>query len=595
MRFACVLAVIGAGGLLGASPALGAFPGANGRLAFVSDRQGADFDIWAMDPDGSDLANLTRKSKADEFSPNWRADGRKIAFNSNRVTGANPEGDHEIFVMNADGSGKSQLTFNDLDDEDPAWSPSGTRIVFQRDFDPVLGQVDYELFTMNADGTGEERLMSSPGVLDWQANWSPDGARLVFLSDRDGQQEIYTMGADGSGPQRLTFNEALEFVPSWSPDGGKIVFAGDKDGDFEIYTLDLDAGTETPVTVNGAGEGYPAWSPDGTQIVFASDRGGDADLYTMDAGGSDPRNVTNNRAFDLHPDWQPIGGPADPPPAFSPWGTAINAELLPGTSPQLNTTSLDGCPMLSPDGRSLYMASNRPGGHGGLDIWVARRADTSDPFGAPENLPEPINSAADDFCPTPVRGGRLFFVSRRPTAQSCGMGDIYVTRHSPSHGWREPRHLACAPDGPNSPLDEQGPSYVEIGDGAQLYFSRSSVALPGDIFVSTRADGGSFGAATAVNELNSAGNDIQPNVRKDGREIVFSSNHPYPGALGGQDIYAAMRGSVDGPWSAPTNLGDAINTAAGETRPSLSWDARTLLFGRAPGPEGSSDILVSTR
>jgi len=98
-----------------------------------------------------------------------------------------------------------------------------------------------------------------------------------------------------------------------------------------------------------------------------------------------------------------------------------------------------------------------------------------------------------------------------------------------------------------------------------------------------------------VSELNSAGNDIQPNVRKDGREIVFSSNHPHAGAQGGQDIYLATRGSVEDPWSAPANLGPAVNTAAGETRPSLSWDAHTLLFGRAPGPEGSSDIYVSTR
>ena len=49
------------------------------------------------------------------------------------------------------------------------------------------------------------------------------------------------------------------------------------------------------------------------------------------------------------------------------------------------------------------------------------------------------------------------------------------------------------------------------------------------------------------------------------------------------------------PWSTPVNLGVAVNTAAGETRPSLSWDALTLLFGRAPGPEGSGDIYVSTR
>jgi hypothetical protein len=283
-------------------------------------------------------------------------------------------------------------------------------------------------------------------------------------------------------------------------------------------------------------------------------------------------------------------------PGFSDWSTAQKIDEIAGNSSELNTTSLDGCPILSPDGRSVFMASNRPGGHGGLDIWVARRESTDEPFGAPENLPSPVNSAADDFCPTPLRGGRLFFVSRRTTDASCGMGDIYVTRLNPAHGWRDPRHLACAPDGPNSSLDEQGPSVVEIDDGlTQLYFSRSSATVPGDIYVSANADGEGFGPAAAVTELNSAGNDIQPNVRKDGREVVFSSNHGYAGAQGGQDIYVSTRSSADDPWSAPANLGSAVNTAAAETRPSLSWDARTLLFGRAPGPEGMADIYLSTR
>ena len=60
-------------------------------------------------------------------------------------------------------------------------------------------------------------------------------------------------------------------------------------------------------------------------------------------------------------------------------------------------------------------------------------------------------------------------------------------------------------------------------------------------------------------------------------------------------MYVAMRASADDPWSAPVNLGTAVNTPAGETRPALSWDAQTLLFGRAPGPEGMSDIYVATR
>jgi WD40-like Beta Propeller Repeat len=274
-----------------------------------------------------------------------------------------------------------------------------------------------------------------------------------------------------------------------------------------------------------------------------------------------------------------------------PWDHSQKIDDVGGNSTELNTPSLDGCPILSPDGRSLYMASNRPGGHGGLDIWVAHRSDTDQPFGDPENLPAPINSSANDFCPTPLRGNRLLFVSNRDPEHSCGMGDIYEASDNPKHGWSSPRHLACAPDGPNSELDEQGPSLVEIDGGTQLFFSRSVTgSVPGDIFVSR-----DFGPAVEVTELNTADNELQPNVRKDGREVVFSSNHAYPNAQGGQDIYVSTRASTDEPWSEPVNLGEAVNESTNETRPSLSWDGHTLLFGRAPGPEGMSDIYISTR
>jgi hypothetical protein len=131
---------------------------------------------------------------------------------------------------------------------------------------------------------------------------------------------------------------------------------------------------------------------------------------------------------------------------------------------------------------------------------------------------------------------------------------------------------------------------VKIEGEEHLYFSRSTPTVPGDIFVSVE-----FGTADPVAELNTPGNDIQPNVRKNGRELVLTSNHAYPGAQGGQDVYVSTRASADDPWSTPTNLGTAVNTSAAETRPSLSWDARTLLFGRTPGPEGASDIYQSTR
>jgi hypothetical protein len=278
---------------------------------------------------------------------------------------------------------------------------------------------------------------------------------------------------------------------------------------------------------------------------------------------------------------------------FSAWGTAQKIDEIAGNNSELNTPFQDGCPIQSPDGLSLYMASNRPGGQGLLDIWVAHRESTDDPWGAPENLGEPVNSAADDFCPTPVRGGGLFFVSREALPGSCGMGDIYFTRYNPTVGWSEPRNLGCAPGGPNTALDEQGPSYVENDDDAFLFFSSSSAVVPGDIYVSQKLLGWNFGGSTAVSGLNSPANDIQPNVRKDGLEVVFSSSRD--GGLGAQDIWVATRNAFGAPWSTPVNVGAGVNTAAAESRPSLSKNARQLLFGRTPGPEGIGDIYVSTR
>lgn len=285
---------------------------------------------------------------------------------------------------------------------------------------------------------------------------------------------------------------------------------------------------------------------------------------------------------------------------FGPWASAQKLDSIAGNSSELNTTSLDGCPIQAPDGLSLYLASNRPGGKGGLDIWVATRTSTSAAWGAPQNLGEPVNSAADDFCPTPVGKRGLFFVSRETLPGACGQGDIYHTYRQTSGAWAEPERLLCSPAGPNSALDEQGPSWVNVSDTLRgkklLYFSRSSTAPPvaGDLFVSERQNGARFGPATPVTELNdTAGNDIQPNVRADGLELVFSSNRP--GTVGGQDVWSATRSSLDASWSAPINIGPVVNTTAGETRPSLSRDGTQLLYGRAPGPEGSSDIYLTTR
>jgi TolB protein len=302
-----VLAVICVGGLAaGVSPALGAFPGENGKIAFDSDD--GDIDIWTINPNGSKLDNLTANSDAFEGLSSWRADGRKLVFLSDRSTATNPEGDTEIFVMNANGSNQQQITFNALDEEFPAWSPDG-RIVFARDLDPIVGQVDDDIFTMEADGTNQKNLTNSPGVGDFEPSWSPTGRRIAFVSDRDGDGEIYTMRPDGTGVRQLTFDGLGYEFPDWSPDGRLIAFHSGPSGEFDlydVYTIRANGGDKTRLTFGAGFDGFPVWSPNGRRLAFASGRDGNGEIYTMRADGSHQTNRTNTAADDFAPDWQPL-------------------------------------------------------------------------------------------------------------------------------------------------------------------------------------------------------------------------------------------------------------------------------------------------
>lgn len=263
---------------------------------------------------------------------------------------------------------------------------------------------------------------------------------------------------------------------------------------------------------------------------------------------------------------------------FGPWGAPVSAQL--GSHPLLNTEFVDGCPIMSPDGLSLYMASTRPGGLGGIDIWVAKRASTSAGWHKPVNLGAPVNSAADDFCPTPATGKRLFFVSKRDEPN----GDIYVSTKGPS-GWSVPQTL-----GPNvnSLAEEWSPSvFTDQAGHETLYFS-STRGGNQDIFQSV-----SFGPATAVAELNTPFDDARPNVRSDGREIVFNSTRP--GTLGGPDIWTASRPATNVPWRRARHLAELSSTAS-DSRATLSDDGSYMLFGSGrEGGEGLTDIYVTRR
>ena len=241
----------------------------------------------------------------------------------------------------------------------------------------------------------------------------------------------------------------------------------------------------------------------------------------------------------------------------------------------------DGCPFSSDDGRRLYIASSRvgPGAQGGIDIWVSERKNAHAPWGTPVNVGPPVNSPANDFCPSPGRRGEFMFVSTRQP--NCGSADMYVTRFDRELGWAEPHNLGCDI---NSAADDFGP----VRRRHELYFS-SNRSGNQEIYRSF-VSGLWIGSPQPVAELNVAtAEDARPFVSVDGREIVFDSTRQG----GAPDIWASTRRNVFEPWSTPVNLGPNVNTDAPETRASLSPDRRTLYFGRFAGP--AQDVYSSDR
>jgi hypothetical protein len=288
-----------------------AFPGQNGKIVFASERGTLDDDeIFVMNPDGSNPVNLTNVADDTDSTPAWSPDGSKIAFVTNR------DGNHEIYLMNADGSGQTRLTTNSADDTQPAFSPDGTKIAFSSD----RSGISSEILVMNADGSAQTPLTSNTSP-EGQAAFSPDGSKIFFGSSRDGNNEIYVMNADGSSQTRLTNNVASDQDLNVSADGQKIAFASSRDGNSEIYTMNADGSSQTRLTNNTAFDNAPAWSPDGQKIAFSTTRDSNLEIYAMSASGADQVNLTNDEGADRDPDWGATRSDSDGDGLLDSWET----------------------------------------------------------------------------------------------------------------------------------------------------------------------------------------------------------------------------------------------------------------------------------
>jgi Tol biopolymer transport system component len=209
------------------------------RIAFDSNRTavpGQEDDILTMKADGTDLHDLTSNVAQDDFAT-WSPDGTKIAFQA---------GTDQIDVMNADGTNIHSVTSGDRGDCPCAWSPDSSKILYRwYAVDPNTGrfQQDADIFGVNADGTGRQDLTPNDRGNNFFAGpeatvWAPDGSHFVYTSDVSGTYQLYASNADGTNTTQLTdYANSNSLEPVFSPDGTQLAFQSNRCGDYAIYVI----------------------------------------------------------------------------------------------------------------------------------------------------------------------------------------------------------------------------------------------------------------------------------------------------------------------------------------------------------------------
>ena len=314
-RLADVIGVAAAGAIvLGAQMASATFPGTEGRIAFQAFVEKTEsVEIFTAKPNGSDVQKLTSNRNAMSALPDWSQDGQRIAFDSDRVDVDGRKNVVQVHVMNADGSGVTQLTKGPGFHSAPSWSPDAASLAIEADWGDERGlQGIWIIPASDPDGVARQearRLTTPSNALDTEPQFSPDGGSIVFTRFKDFHKSaIHRVNVDGTGLERLTDWKLNASDPDWSPDGQMITFdsgdAGRQGSKGNIYLMRADGGDRTKLTDfpplpsqccpprRGPGTAQnPVWSPSGDEIMFTHFLPKGNKLVAMKPNGSDKHTV----------------------------------------------------------------------------------------------------------------------------------------------------------------------------------------------------------------------------------------------------------------------------------------------------------------
>ena len=289
-----------------------------GEIAYADCRepQGDYCGIVLANANGSGDRYLTQSPNHAyaDVDPNWSPDGTHLAMQSGRYCGTSPSAScyYQIYVMNADGTGITQLTnAANFEGYGPVWSPDGRRIAFSGYTLSAAGdlQLGNGLYVMTADGSNITALAGAAGLNASGQSWSPDGTRIAFAGSRDEiSWHIYIMNADGTGATQISPDSTSDNSPAWSPDGSQIAFtriwqqgttpSGEQ---CQVFVMGADGSHAVRLTNDSFCASLPSWSPDGLHISFSGYGG----LSIMNVDGTGVRLVSPGSFSGLT--WSPPG------------------------------------------------------------------------------------------------------------------------------------------------------------------------------------------------------------------------------------------------------------------------------------------------